>query len=168
MDAGRPSFVRVDRAPPFVYVTAARLAVVPIDVVGSGPSPSLDAGPAAPALPKTPEECEEHPTAGSLDDEARRFTEIFLGLSAQRRALLALVHGRGVPKGRAGRMLGLAPYAVSRELKRAIGELRERLQLSRDQSWSPRRIDAWLRAWTHATAIVFEEHPSVTESGDDA
>jgi RNA polymerase sigma factor (sigma-70 family) len=99
----------------------------------------------------------EQVSAEAVDEEARRFTEAILGLTAKRRALLALVHGRGLARGAAGRLLGLPPYQVTRELKRAIAEIRDRLRLCGDEGWTSERIGVWLRAWTIAVAGILEE-----------
>ena len=153
----------------YLYVTALRVG---LDAhrrrQGRPATEGLDAMPSEPDRRREVGGLERDPSPSSLDDEARRFTEVLLSLSSRKRALLALVHGRGMPKSRAGSMLGCAPYTVSRELKLAIGELRERLQISQDEAWPRIRIDAWLRAWTHAAAGIFEDGPFFEESGDDA
>lgn len=140
----------------FLYVTALR--------VGTDAHRRRQARPAVESLESGAEVGSNEPSveiervsAEALDEEARRFTEAILGLTAERRALLALVHGRGIARGTAGRLLGLPPYQVTRELKRAVAEIRDRLRLSGDERWTSDRIDAWLRAWTIAAAGILEE-----------
>lgn len=151
----------------FIFVTAMRLgtdahrrrrrhpATVSLDSVGEGE---------VSAVPESREEVEPE----VIEREARRFTEAILSMSGTRRALLALVHGRGMRKGTAGRLLGLPAYQVTRELQRAVMEIRDRLELAAGEPWSRARIDAWLRAWTLAAADVLEDGIDEQEHGHDA
>lgn len=99
----------------------------------------------------------------SIDDDARMFADVIRSLPAERRALLMLVHGRGVPKARAGAMLGMPPYKVTRELRAAFEEIRDRSEFVMKDELDREMVLAWLRAWTMASRIKAETDPGDQE-----
>ena len=93
-----------------------------------------------------------------VDRLASRFVEAFSALPPTRRALLALVHGRGLPKGRAAALLGLKPYQVSRELRRSIAAIRDRLVFAGEGTPTTEVIERCLIAWTRTRDEVENEN----------
>ncbi|MSQ90750.1 MAG: sigma-70 family RNA polymerase sigma factor [Phycisphaerales bacterium] len=87
------------------------------------------------------------------DRFARQFARAFAALTPLRQALLSLIYGPGVAKGEAGRLLGLRDYEVSRELKAALGSLRDQLELTNHDSWSIMSAETWARAWTEVRSL---------------
>jgi RNA polymerase sigma factor (sigma-70 family) len=79
---------------------------------------------------------------------AVEFQRGFSSLSPSQQALLSLVYGQGLPKGEAGRLLGMRDYKVSRELAETMEVLRERLTLTQPGSWTPQAVQLWTEAWT--------------------
>ncbi|MBU6210507.1 MAG: sigma-70 family RNA polymerase sigma factor [Planctomycetes bacterium] len=96
--------------------------------------------------PRAPEPT---PRDDEVRDFALRFSEAFTSLPPRQQALLSLVYGHGMPKGEAGRVLGLPAYTVSRELADSIAHLRHKLQ-SREGPWTGESIAVWLRGWADA------------------
>ena len=85
---------------------------------------------------------------------ARRFSQefasAFMSLPNRQQALLALVYGRAMPKGEAGKAVGLPAYGVTRELAAAIHSLKDRLEMPENSIWSVEAISIWLRGWTQS------------------
>jgi RNA polymerase sigma factor (sigma-70 family) len=100
----------------------------------------------------------------AADRLATRFVDAFCSLPPTRRALLALVHGRGLPKGHAAALLGLKPYQVSRELKRAITTLRDQLAFDGQEPLSTEVIERCLLAWTRTRSELDNESDLVEAS----
>jgi hypothetical protein len=55
-----------------------------------------------------------------------------------------------MPKGEAGKAVGLPAYGVTRELAAAIQSLKDRLEMPENSIWSVEAISIWLRGWTQS------------------
>ena len=80
------------------------------------------------------------------------FVSAWASLTPTRQALLSLHYGQGMAKADAGKVLGIPPYTVSRELAAAMKDLRGRLAIFKLTSWSPVAMDMWLRTWTQCSS----------------
>ena len=85
---------------------------------------------------------------------ATEFVDAFAALTPMSQALLSLHYGQGLAKADAGRLLGIAPYKVSRELGAAMKDLRIRLTRFNPETWSPTAMDMWLRTWMQCSNIT--------------
>lgn len=79
---------------------------------------------------------------------AKQFGEAFACLSPTRQALLALVFGQGMAKAKAGHLLSLRDYEVSRELKATIAQLKVMLERTAPGAWVDGAIERWASSWT--------------------
>lgn len=89
----------------------------------------------------------------------------YASLSSRQRFLLAMIHGRGMGKSDAGRLVGLPPWGVTRELDRVHDAMQASLQHLLPDDWSRLSREAWAEAWRACWSETMESpHPSPEES----
>ncbi len=94
-------------------------------------------------------------STGAFDGEDReQAARLFEGvrsaydsLSSRQRFLLAMIYGRGMGKSDAGRLAGLPPWGVTRELDRVHDSMQASLKSLLPDDWAPLSREAWAAAW---------------------
>lgn len=116
-----------------------------------------------------PPAAEPPPDGGESREQAEQLfagvRRAYASLSARQRFLLAMIYGRGLGKSEAGRLVGLPPWGVTRELDRVHDAMRAALAALLPDSWAPLPQEAWAAAWK---SCWNEHEPLPTPSEPDA